>query len=305
MARSLDVEVHQRGSTVWVGAPEADAARVHVASRVIEELYELAGRGYPIETSDVQHAIRVLRNDPQAQLRVLMDEAILYNVDNRPIAPRSRGQRAYAELLRDRDVVFAVGPAGSGKTYLAMAVGVWALNRGMVKRLVLTRPAVEAGEKLGFLPGDLQEKVDPYLRPLHDALRDMIPRDRLVRMFERQTIEIAPLAYMRGRTLEDAWIVLDEAQNTTVEQMRMFLTRLGQRSRMVVTGDVTQIDLPLRTTSGLVHALKVVDGIVGIGVTHLQAVDIVRHPLVGEIVEAYARLDARPEPGSRGDAGRS
>ncbi len=297
VARALDVDVHQRGTTVWVGMPgaaagDADAARrVAVASRVLEQLYDYIGRGHALHPTDVHHAIRILRADPRADLSAFFDDTVLMNVDGRPISPRSPGQRAYVQALRSHDVVLGIGPAGSGKTYLAMAMAVSALQRGTVRRIVLTRPAVEAGEKLGFLPGDLSEKVDPYLRPLFDALRDMVPRDRLARMLERGIIEVAPLAFMRGRTLDDAYVVLDEAQNTTSEQMRMFLTRLGERARMVVTGDVTQIDLPPRATSGLVEALTVLQDVGRIGVVRLKPEDIVRHPLVADIVDAYDRAD--------------
>ena len=297
VSRALDVDVHQRGSTVWIGVPgaiEDDAEalkRVALGARVLEQLYDYVGRGHELHPTDVHHAIRILRADPTASLRAFFDDTVLMNVDGRPISPRSPGQRAYVQMLRTRDVVFGVGPAGSGKTYLAMAIAVSALQRGAVRRIILTRPAVEAGEKLGFLPGDLTEKVDPYLRPLYDALQDMLPRERLARMLERQIIEVAPLAFMRGRTLDDAYVVLDEAQNTTAAQMRMFLTRLGERAKMVITGDVTQIDLPPRTTSGLVQAIQVLEDIEKIGFVRLQPSDIVRHPLVADIVHAYDRSD--------------
>ncbi|MBX2800944.1 MAG: PhoH family protein [Myxococcales bacterium] len=209
--------------------------------------------------------------------------------EGRPITPRSGGQRAYVDALRNHEVVFGVGPAGTGKTYLAMAVAVAALKRGKVRRLILTRPAVEAGEKLGFLPGDLSEKVDPYLRPLFDALADMLPHERVTRMMERRVIEVAPLAFMRGRTLNQAYVVLDEAQNTTREQMKMFLTRLGEGSSMVITGDTTQIDLPRKGDSGLVHAVRVLSDVERIGIVKLGSRDVVRHTLVSQIVEAYAR----------------
>jgi phosphate starvation-inducible PhoH-like protein len=238
---------------------------------------------------DVRHSLRILRDDPASDLRSFFADTILTNLDNRPIAPRSAGQRAYVHALRAHDIVFGVGPAGTGKTYMAMAMAVAALKRGDVKRIILTRPAVEAGEKLGFLPGDLSEKVDPYLRPLYDALADMIPQDRVVRLLEKQVIEVAPLAFMRGRTLDRAYVVLDEAQNTTREQMKMFLTRMGNGSRMVITGDVTQIDLPRRSDSGMVEGLRILEGVEWIGVVHLTSRDVVRHPLVAEIIDAYAQ----------------
>ena len=286
VSRALDVEIHQRGATVWIGGGMEPAS---LAASVLEQLYELIGRGHRLHPSDVHHAVRILQSDSTADLLSFFTDTVLMGVDNRPICPRSTGQRAYIECLRRHDVVFGVGPAGTGKTYLAMAMAVSALQRGEVERIVLSRPAVEAGEKLGFLPGDLYEKVDPYLRPLNDALADMLPRDRLARMMERGIIEVAPLAFMRGRTLDKCYVVLDEAQNTTSQQMRMFLTRLGERGRMAITGDISQIDLPARITSGMVEALRVLESVPGVGVTRLQPLDIVRHPLVADIVEAYSR----------------
>jgi phosphate starvation-inducible PhoH-like protein len=214
------------------------------------------------------------------------------------VTPRTAGQRAYVDQLRRHDVVFGVGPAGTGKTYLAVAMAAAALLRGDVKRIVLTRPAVEAGEKLGFLPGDLAEKIDPYLRPLYDALFDVLGAERTARLLERQVIEVAPLAFMRGRTLAEAYVILDEAQNTTIEQMKMFLTRLGERSRMVVTGDPSQVDLPRGAPSGLADALRVLDGVPTVAVARFTAADVVRHPLVADIIGAYERDDAR----QRGEA---
>jgi phosphate starvation-inducible PhoH-like protein len=281
---ALGVDVSQRGNVLSIsGNGDREAA-----SHVLRELYALASRGRALHPNDVQHAVRILRAEPHADLHRYFDDHILASVRGRPITPRSSGQRAYLDKLRRHDVCFGVGPAGTGKTYLAMAVAVAALQRGEVKKLVLTRPAVEAGEKLGFLPGDLNEKVDPYLRPLYDALSDMIPAERVQRMLERGTIEVAPLAFMRGRTLADAYVLLDEGQNTTREQMKMFLTRLGEGSKMVITGDVTQIDLPRRSDSGMVHALEVLSSVGRVGVATLTAGDVVRHPLVAEIIEAYA-----------------
>ena len=212
------------------------------------------------------------------------------------ITAKNLAQRRYIDLMRGRDVVLAVGPAGTGKTYLAMAVAIAALNRHEVSRVVLTRPAVEAGEKLGFLPGSMTEKVNPYLRPLYDALNDMMAIEKATRLIDRGVIEVAPLAFMRGRTLNDSFVILDEAQNTTSEQMKMFLTRLGFDSRAVITGDVTQIDLPNDKTSGLVEALNVLRGVEGIGVMHFTEEDVVRHPLVQQIVRAYDRWDRRDTP---------
>ena len=281
--------VHQRGSTLFVTA--VTSASGAGACRVLNQLFHLALDGRRLTATDVLHSMAILKADPQADLTAYFDEVILLGVNQRPITPRSPGQRDYFRVLKAHDVTFGVGPAGTGKTYLGMAVAVAALKAGDVRKIILTRPAVEAGEKLGFLPGDLNEKVDPYLRPLFDALEDMVPHDRLERLYERGGIEIAPLAFMRGRTLDDAYVVLDEAQNTTRAQMKMFLTRLGVGGKMVVTGDITQIDLPRREDSGLVEALRMAEGLKGVGVVRLSRTDVVRHPLVGEIIEAYDRLE--------------
>jgi phosphate starvation-inducible PhoH-like protein len=291
VSAALGVPVEQRGSSIAVGVGPEDP-RGDVAERVLRELYALVARGHALHPSDVQHAARILRSDPSADLGAYFEDTILIALDGRPVHARSAGQRRYIEALRDHDVVFGVGPAGTGKTYLAMAVAVAALKRGTVRRLILTRPAVEAGEKLGFLPGDLNEKVDPYLRPLYDALADMLPPERVARMIEKRVIEVAPLAFMRGRTLNHAYVVLDEAQNTTREQMKMFLTRLGEGSRMVITGDTTQVDLPRKSDSGMVHALSVLADVERVGVARLTGADVVRHSLVAEIVGAYERADA-------------
>ncbi len=286
VGRAFDVGLNHRGSEVRIEGE--NPASVGGAAAAVEQLYGLVKGGFALHPVDVRHAAQILRLDPSADLAAYFSDIVVMNLDNRPIAPRSPGQRAYVRCLREHDVVFGVGPAGTGKTYLAMAMAVAALKHGDVRRVIMTRPAVEAGEKLGFLPGDLSEKVDPYLRPLHDALADMLPPDRVARFLDKRVIEVAPLAFMRGRTLEQAFVVLDEAQNTTREQMKMFLTRLGNGSRMVITGDITQIDLPRRSASGLVEALQVLGHIEQIGVTRLSSVDVVRHPLVGEIIDAYA-----------------
>ncbi len=286
ISTALGITVEQRGSGVAIDAEDGDV-RGEVAARVLSELYALVERGHALHRNDVAHAVRILRSDPSADLAGYFGDAILVTNEGRPITPRSAGQRQYVDSLRNHEVVFGIGPAGTGKTYLAMAVAVAALKRGKVRRIVLTRPAVEAGEKLGFLPGDLTEKVDPYLRPLYDALADMLPPERVARMLDRRVIEVAPLAFMRGRTLNHAYVVLDEAQNTTREQMKMFLTRLGEGSSMVITGDTTQIDLPRKSDSGLVHAVEVLGEVPGVGVTRMTAGDVVRHPLVSAIVDAY------------------
>lgn len=300
----MAVEVGQRGSDIMIGGSVGPESDPELAAVAVNQLYGLVTRGVELRPLDVEHALRILKRDPAADLASFFSQAILIGVDGRPIVPRSAGQQHYVNVLRAYDIVFGVGPAGTGKTYLAMAVAVAALKRGDVKRIVLTRPAVEAGEKLGFLPGDLTEKVDPYLRPLYDALHDMIPPDRIARMFEKRVIEVAPLAFMRGRTLADAYVVLDEAQNTTREQMKMFLTRLGNGTRMIITGDISQIDLPRKHESGMVQALRILKpaaggGVDGIGVVRFSSADVVRHPLVAAIIDAYEVFDAeRHQQGS-------
>jgi phosphate starvation-inducible PhoH-like protein len=290
IARAMNVDVDQRGGGIVVRSANG---RLDEVERLVRGLHGLVKRGFPLHATDVDHAIRIVRSDPRADLATYFTDTVVVGVGNRPIAPKTANQRRYVEALRRSSVVFGVGPAGTGKTYLAMAMAVASLVKGDVKRLILSRPAVEAGEKLGFLPGDLTEKVDPYLRPLYDAMNDMLTPDKMARLIEKRVIEVAPLAFMRGRTLADAHIILDEAQNTTVEQMRMFLTRLGDRSRMTITGDDTQIDLPPARTSGLVHALRVLDNVDGIDVIRFDRDDVVRHPLVASIVDAYAADDAR------------
>ena len=288
VAERAGVLLTQRGNQILVSG---DPTAVDQVRNLLEQLDVLVASGHALHKSDVAHAMRILADDPRASLGSFFRDTLLVGVEGRRITPRSAGQRAYVEALRNHDVVFGVGPAGTGKTYLAMAMAVAALKRGEVKRIILTRPAVEAGEKLGFLPGTLTDKVDPYLRPLYDALQDMLPADRVARMIEKGVIEVAPLAFMRGRTLKSAVVLLDEAQNTTREQMRMFLTRLGQDSRMVITGDVTQTDLPSRSQSGMAHALRVLSDVDRIGVVRLSSRDVVRHPLVARIIDAYAQDD--------------
>ena len=290
--KATGAQLHHRGSAIRL---EGTARAVASASTVLQRLYSAIEDGVAVRSPDVHTALRVLRSEPDANLSHYFKDVVITGVNRRPIAPRSPGQREYLTTLRNNAVTFGVGPAGTGKTYLAVAAAVAAHLNGDVKRIILTRPAVEAGEKLGFLPGDLTEKVDPYLRPLFDAMHEMIPGERITRMVERREIEVAPLAFMRGRSLNHAFVVLDEAQNTTVEQMKMFLTRLGQGSRMVINGDPSQVDLPRGRTSGLRDALRVLDGVDGVGVVHLNALDVVRHPLVASIIRAYDRSDKRPE----------
>ena len=239
-------------------------------------------------SGDVRHVIRMLSEEPNVRLKDVY-ENILSRGSRKVIRAKNLSQRRYVDLIRKHDVAIAIGPAGTGKTYLAMAMAVAALQRREVSRIILTRPAVEAGERLGFLPGDLAEKVDPYMRPLYDALRDMMDMEKATRLIERGTIEVAPLAFMRGRTLNDSFVVLDEAQNTTGEQMKMFLTRLGDGSQAVITGDVTQVDLPEDTESGLIEAVRILRSVREIGFMRFETADVVRHPLVQSIVQAYDR----------------
>lgn len=286
VARATGAQVSQRGAGLRVSGPVESVA---LATSVLQQLYEMAGAGHQLTAIDVDQACRLLRVDRQASLLAYHAETILVGTRKRAIYPRTQNQRVYVRQFAKHDIVFGLGPAGTGKTYLAMAVAVAALLKDKVRKIVLVRPAVEAGEKLGFLPGDIAEKVNPYLRPLYDALYDMVDEERAGRMIDRGVIEVAPLAFMRGRTLNGSFIILDEAQNATEEQMKMFLTRLGNESCAAVTGDLSQIDLPRGTRSGLRQAARILDGVEGIGMTHFTAADIVRHPLVGEIVRAYDR----------------
>jgi phosphate starvation-inducible PhoH-like protein len=266
---------------------EGAADDVGRAERVLGQLADLLREGYRFNRGDIRTAAQLVADDSTIQLQDYFLKGPTRSAGRRQVAPKSVTQRRYLEAIDQFDIVFGVGPAGTGKTYLAMAQAVAYLVAKRVTRIILARPAVEAGEKLGFLPGDLQEKVNPYLRPLYDALYDMLDADRVERLLERGVIEVAPIAFMRGRTLNDAFVILDEAQNTTSEQMKMFLTRLGFGSKAVVTGDVTQIDLPAGRVSGLVEALKVVGGIDGIATIHFDERDVVRHALVQRIVKAY------------------
>jgi len=281
---ALNVRLKTSGHDVVVeGAPD-DVAR---AERVLEQLAGLLRDGYRFEKGDVKTATQLLVQNPDTELQEYFLRGTARAAGRRQVTPKSVTQRRYLEAIDRYDIVFGVGPAGTGKTYLAMAQAVSYLLSKRVTRIILARPAVEAGEKLGFLPGDLQEKVNPYLRPLYDALYDMLDGERVERLIERGVIEVAPIAFMRGRTLNDSFVILDEAQNTTSEQMKMFLTRLGFGSKAVVTGDITQIDLPPGRVSGLIEALKVVGGIEGIGTVYFDERDVVRHTLVQHIVKAY------------------
>ncbi len=297
LEQELGVHARARGNEVrLVGAPD----EVAVARKVLEELYGLLRAGNAVHPREVREAVRMASQQPATPLSEVYEDVLGAVGSRRRITAKNLSQRRYVELIRACDLVFAVGPAGTGKTYLAMAMAVAALNRHEVSRVILTRPAVEAGEKLGFLPGSMAEKVNPYLRPLYDALHDMMDFEKAARLMERGAIEVAPLAFMRGRTLNDSFVILDEAQNTTSEQMKMFLTRLGFDSKAVVTGDVTQIDLPSDKKSGLVEATKILDGVEGIAFMHFTEADVVRHPLVQSIIRAYDRArrdDAETTPG--------
>ncbi len=285
------VRVRTAGNQLLV---EGGAGAVERLERTVRQLSALVGDGYRLSPGDVRQAAQLVAQDASVRLRDYFVKTAVKASSKRQVAPRSLNQRRYLEAIDRRDVVFGVGPAGTGKTYLAMAQAVAYLTAKKVARIVLARPAVEAGERLGFLPGDLQEKVDPYLRPLYDALHDMLDRDRVDRLLDRRTIEIAPLAFMRGRTLNDAFVILDEAQNTTAEQMKMFLTRLGFGSKAVVTGDDTQIDLPAGRVSGLVEVLRILEKVDGIAFVRFDGRDVVRHPLVRRIVGAYETWAERP-----------
>jgi phosphate starvation-inducible protein PhoH and related proteins len=292
LSRQSGTEVSLRGNVIHVAGAEA---AVRVVQRFLVDASELVGKGFEIAVDDVGRSVRGLRADPEASLTDLLDEVISVTPRRRPILPKSAAQRLYLRTIRTRDLTIGIGPAGTGKTYLAMAVAASALMARQVKRIILTRPAVEAGEKLGFLPGDLAEKVNPYLRPLYDALNDMLDFDKVEQLRARGQIEVAPLAFMRGRTLNDSFVILDEAQNATSEQMRMFLTRLGYSSKAVVTGDVTQSDLPAGARSGLREAWDLLADVEGIGFCTFTEVDVVRHPLVQRIVVAYEQRDAELE----------
>jgi phosphate starvation-inducible PhoH-like protein len=282
--RLTGVRVSSKGTTAVL---EGAAEMVTRASRMLEELSGLLEKGFDLRPTDIEYAERILRMDESAKLTEIFLDTVTVSARNKAISPKTLAQKAYLDAMRNNDVVFGIGPAGTGKTYLAMAMAVALLKKKEISRIVLVRPAVEAGEKLGFLPGDLTEKVNPYLRPLYDALYDLMDFDRGQALIDHGVIEVAPLAFMRSRTLNDAFVILDEAQNTTKEQMKMFLTRLGFGSRAVITGDVTQIDLPNDRISGLVQARDVLKNIDGVNFIRFTDVDVVRHPIVQAIVRAY------------------
>jgi len=291
------VSLQVRGSHLTVSGGKHD---VELAVSVLEKLYELIRAGYPVYPVDVAYALRILKASPKANLREIFLDKVYITAEQKIISPKSVNQKSYIDSIRENDIVFGIGPAGTGKTYLAVAMAVSAFVSKQVRSIILARPAVEAGERLGFLPGDMAQKVNPYLRPLHDALNDMLGRGKVADLIEEGFIEIAPLAFMRGRTLGNAFVILDEAQNTTHEQMKMFLTRLGFNSRAVITGDITQIDLPDRRQSGLIEAEKILSNIKGISINYFSDTDVVRHRLVQEIIRAYDKCEGGKHRPPRG-----
>jgi phosphate starvation-inducible PhoH-like protein len=299
ISRALGVKLQVRGNQITMNGPERDLA---LAQRVLSELYDLLQANYPVHPQDVQYAIKIIQEKENASVKDIFLDTIYISAMKRRISPKSLNQKRYLEAMRSHDIVFGIGPAGTGKTYLAMAMAVAALMNQEFIRIVLARPAVEAGEKLGFLPGDLYEKVNPYLRPLYDALHDMMDFEKASRLVQRGVIEVAPLAFMRGRTLNDSFVILDEAQNTTSEQMMMFLTRLGFGAKAVITGDVTQVDLPAGVLSGLAEARDLLENVEGIAFVHFTERDVVRHPLVQDIIRAYESRRGRRAAATRDPA---
>ena len=297
--KAAGVTVQARGTTVTISGYDHAVA---TSAATLSQLYELIVTGYPVYASDVAYALKIIERSPQTSLKEIFLDQVYITAKHRVVSPKSINQKLYIDAIRNNDIAFGIGPAGTGKTYLAVAMAIAAYSANQVKSIILTRPAVEAGENLGFLPGDLVEKINPYLRPLHDALNDMLGRDRAKDLVEREIIEIAPLAFMRGRTLNNAFVILDEAQNTTPAQMKMFLTRLGFSSKAVITGDVTQIDLPHDRGSGLIHAAKILKKVKGITFSHFTDVDVVRHPLVQQIIRAYEQSEKAPRRKDKGDA---
>ena len=289
--KELELELSTRGEQLIINGEEKN---VLMMGEIISELESLREKNISIKPMDILNAVRLGKSGQLEQFIRMYEKEITRDYNGRPIRVKNVGQSNYFNSVRKNDIVFGVGPAGTGKTFLAVAMAVSALRKGEVKRIVLTRPAVEAGENLGFLPGDLKEKVDPYLRPLYDSLYTILGVEHTGRLMERETIEVAPLAYMRGRTLDDAFVILDEAQNTTIQQMKMFLTRLGFGSKMIINGDITQIDLPRGTKSGLIHATNVLKNVDVIGQIQFGADDVIRHPLVSEVINAYDK-DSKKE----------
>lgn len=296
LEQDFQVTIVDRNGSIIITGEEENTGK---ASRVLRQLTALSDRGNDIEEQSVDYAIEMGKEDQEDRLMEMDADCICHTINGKPIKPKTLGQKAYVDAIRKNMIVFGLGPAGTGKTYLAMAMAITAFKNNEVSRIILTRPAIEAGEKLGFLPGDLQSKVDPYLRPLYDALHQIMGAENFQKNMEKGLIEVAPLAYMRGRTLDNAFIILDEAQNTTPVQMKMFLTRIGFGSKVVVTGDATQKDLPKGTTSGLDVALKVLKKVEGISICELTNSDVVRHPLVQKIVQAYDAYEKRESKDSK------
>jgi phosphate starvation-inducible PhoH-like protein len=289
IADSLEITVNARGNTAFI---KGDTVSSQLAENILNQLYGIVESKYPVYPNDVDYAIRILSADSRVRLKDIFLDTVFVTASKKTVAPKSPAQKAYIDAMRHFDIVFGVGPAGTGKTYLAMAMAVAALTKGSVERIILARPAVEAGEALGFLPGDLAEKIDPYLRPLYDALHDMMRFEKVADLMQQGVIEVAPLAFMRGRTLNDSFIILDEAQNTTSEQMKMFLTRIGFNSKAVITGDITQTDLPAGKTSGLVEVKNILKTIDGIKFIFFSKRDVIRHQLVQKIIEAYETFES-------------
>lgn len=290
------VQIKAWGNHISIAGKEGNVRKI---STLLQQLYSIMEKGWHIHTSDIDYAHRILSKDVTFELARIFLDTVFISSKKRIITPKSIAQRLYIEYMRNFDMVFAIGPAGTGKTYLAMAMAVSYLLEKKVQRIILARPAVEAGERLGFLPGDLAEKVNPYLRPLYDALYDMMDLERAAALINKGLIEVAPLAFMRGRTLNDSFVILDEAQNTTSEQMKMFLTRLGFGSKAVITGDVTQVDLPQERVSGLIEAEHILKKIARMRFVHFSEIDVVRHPLVQDVIKAYAVLDKERKTNSK------
>ena len=288
--RALGVKITTKANTIAI---YGDDIEVDLSRRLVRELYSLLKKGYPLYPGDIDYSIQILSSDNSVNLEEIFLDTIYISSKKRVITPKSLVQKEYIDAIRKYDIVIGIGPAGTGKTYLAMAMAVSFLLKNEVERIVLTRPAVEAGEKLGFLPGDMYEKVNPYLRPLYDALHDMMDFDKTSKLIERGVIEVAPLAFMRGRTLNDSFVILDEAQNTVSEQMKMFLTRLGFNSKAIITGDITQVDLPENKNSGLIEIQGILKDIQGISFVYFSERDVVRHPLVTDIIRAYEKAESR------------
>ena len=294
IARTLSLDIQARGNSIHI---KGDTITAKLAQNLLTQLYDLLKNRYPVYSKDIDYAIRLLSADHRVRLKDVFLDTVFITSKKKAITPKSQAQKSYIDAMRQHDIVFGIGPAGTGKTYLAMAMAVSALSKGIVDRIILTRPAVEAGETLGFLPGDLTDKVDPYLRPLYDALHDMMRFEKVANLMQQGVIEVAPIAFMRGRTLNDSFVILDEAQNTTSEQMKMFLTRIGFNSKAVITGDITQIDLPAHKVSGLVEAKEILSEIDGIEFVFFSQRDVVRHKLVQNIIMAYDAA-AQGQPGN-------